>query len=273
MQNTIVLTVHNKEATIKRVLTGISKTTSQSTSRVLIILDGCTDNTEQIVRQYIERCCDCGREWDVILTPDIWETRANNIGLRNAQTTYVTILQDDMLLEEVNWDLKLIGTLESDNVFAVTGRTVHDFIIHNGLFKVVNPAGREYPLGSSGIIPKIIAKIVAVLKLHSISCRLDCVHKRLIANRGPLIMKTDHVRGLGYLDERYAPFELDDADLCCRAFKKYGLISAVNTIGYTEIGGSKKMSKQSAHQSKLAIKKNSLLLFADHADLMNSEYL
>ncbi len=271
--NTIILTVHNKEATIENVLIGLLKTTSGCTSRLLIIIDGCTDNTEQIVKRFIERNHKCGKELVVFNTPDIWETKANNIGLKNTKTKYVTIVQDDMLIEEFNWDLKLIRTLESENSFAVTGRTVHDFVIINGLFKVVNPAGREYPLGSTGIISRIVARLVTMFDLYSIASRLNYVHKRLIANRGPIIMRTSEVKSLGYLDERYAPFELDDADLCCRAFKRFGKLCAVNTIRYTEVGGSKKSSEKSARQSQLAIKKNSLLLFADHADLMNREYL
>ena len=45
---------------------------------------------------------------DIIFTKDIWETKANNVGLKEVQTEYATIVQDDMLIKQKNWDKKLL---------------------------------------------------------------------------------------------------------------------------------------------------------------------
>ena len=49
MNNTIILTVHNKELTIVKILTNLLKTISRRTQKIIIILDGCTDKTNLYV--------------------------------------------------------------------------------------------------------------------------------------------------------------------------------------------------------------------------------
>ena len=67
--------------------------------------------------------------------------------------------------------------------------------------------------------------------------------------------------------EKFAPFELDDIDLCCRAFKKFGLYSAANPIFYKELNGSKKNNSYSQIISQESILKNTQILLARHNDL------
>ena len=75
----------------------------------------------------------------------------------------------------------------------------------------------------------------------------------------------DLVRELNYFDEEFAPFELDDIDLSCRAFKKFGLRSACqfimrNWLAVKKIIHFKKVSEES-------IVKNTKILEKRHKDL------
>ena len=54
MENTIILTVHNKEQTIKRILKNLFKNTSSISVKIIIILDGCTDKTYKKVNEFIK---------------------------------------------------------------------------------------------------------------------------------------------------------------------------------------------------------------------------
>ena len=72
---------------------------------------------------------------------------------------------------------------------------------------------------------------------------------------------------LNFFDETFSPFELDDIDLCCRAYKKYGLLSGVNPIFYYELNGSKKYNISSQKESIRSIKKNTKILIERHLDL------
>ena len=63
----------------------------------------------------------------IIYTDDIWETKANNIGLKKVQTEFATLVQDDMLIRQKNWDKKLLYNFKKSKLFAVSGRAAHDF--------------------------------------------------------------------------------------------------------------------------------------------------
>ena len=266
MKNTVILTVHNKELSIKKILKSLFKTLSEDTKKLIIILDGCTDKTSI----YIEECISKDKpkvNVRILITPDIWETKANNVGLRLVDTKYATIVQDDMLIMQRNWDKTLLDNFRDYKLFAVSGRAAHDFSFENNHFKVVNLFGREYPFSNNWIVYKIIAKIIRFLKPYWIYRYFRFFGIRIAVNRGPLILDMTKVRQLNFLDESFAPFELDDIDLCCRAYKKFGLYSAANPIFYKEINGSKKSNYDSQLASKKSIIKNTKLLIERHMDL------
>ena len=106
MKNTIILTVHNKENTISNILEKLIKNTSNTTTKLIIILDGCTDRTEKKIKNFFT-FTKTFLDIEIIFTDDIWETKANNVGLRKVKTEYATIVQDDMLIMQKNWDIIL----------------------------------------------------------------------------------------------------------------------------------------------------------------------
>ncbi len=266
MKNTIILTVHNKGNTIKKILDNLFSNISKLTTKVIIILDGCTDNTSTIVNEFFKVNKHLV-ESNIIITNDIWETKANNIGLKEVLTEYATIVQDDMLIKQKNWDKKLLMNFKKYNLFAVSGRAAHNFSLNNNQFKAIDVFGREYPLSNKNIIGKFLGKLISILKPYWIYKYLNFSSTRLIVNRGPLVLNMKKVKELNFFDEKFAPFELDDADLCCRAFKKFGLLSLANPIFYTEINGSKNNNYLSKLMSKKSIEKNTKILIDRHNDL------
>ena len=155
MNNTIILTVHNKEKTIKRILKNIFKNTSKITLEMIIILDGCTDKTYKKVKESIKFKQEFLKV-SIISTDDIWETKANNVGLKKVTTEYATIVQDDMLIKQKNWDRTLINNFKKYDLFAVSGRAAHDFRFINNKFEVVNIFGREYPFSSNNFLEELL---------------------------------------------------------------------------------------------------------------------
>ncbi len=268
MINTIILTVHNKEKTILRILTNLVDNLSQSTIKIVIILDGCTDNTEIQINKFL-KIQKTNLDFELIFTKDIWETKANNVGLRNVITEYATIVQDDMLIMQKNWDATLLNYLKKFNLFSISGRAAHEFGFNNNQFIVKNISGREYPFSNKNIFGKVIGKIVSIFKPYWIYKYFRFFSIRLVANRGPLIIDMKIAKQLNFFDESFAPFELDDVDLCCRAFKEFGLLSATNPIFYYEINGSKKNNFSSRIVSENSILKNSKILLKRHSDLAN----
>lgn len=267
MQNTIILTVHNKENSIIKVLHNLFSTISSHSKKLIIILDGCTDNTMLNIKKYFLNNQN-NLVVDIIPANDIWETKANNVGLRMVETEYATILQDDMLIMHKNWDKILIEKLKQNSVFSVSGRAAYDFNFKNDKFNVENIIGREYPFGSKNLFGKIVGKIMFMTKAYWIYKYFSFFSIRKVNNRGPLMFKVKLLRELNYFDEKFAPFELDDVDLCCRAYKKFGLYSGCYPIFYKEINGSKKNNLNSSLMSKKSIVKNTKLLMQRHSDLL-----
>lgn len=264
--NTIILTVHNKEKTILRILTNLVDNLSEKTTKLIIILDGCTDNTLIQINRFLKNK-KSNLDFELIFTDDIWETKANNVGLRKVITKYATIVQDDMLIMQKNWDSTLLNYFNKFKIFAISGRAAHNFGFKNYQFIVKDISGREYPFSNNSILGKVIGKIVSIFKPYWIYKYLRFFAIRLVANRGPLVIDMKIAKQLDFFDESFAPFELDDVDLCCRANKEFGLMSATNPIFYFELNGSKKNNFSSKLASEKSFLKNSKILIKRHLDL------
>lgn len=216
----IVLTIFNQQDILPMVLDGIFKNSSPLVKEVVYVLDGCTDNSEIILLRYL--LFHSFSKTRILYANNVFETKANNIGLRQCSEPYVVIVQDDMVIQEKDWDKRLLDPiLKYEDIFAVTSRTAHDNVINDGKLCFVNMAGRE--VGT----PRNIFAI------------------RDSVNRGPLLIRHDVLEQMDYLDEIYAPQGFDEHDLCYRAYASGGWKAGVYTIGYKselEWGSSRKAS-------------------------------
>ena len=126
--DSIILTVHNQEGLIPTVLKGIEDNT-EGDYELIVVVDGCSDRSEEVITDYLKNSEITSNS--VINTPDIYENKANNVGLRIAQGKYATIIQDDQVITEKGWNTRMHKPFESfDDVFAVTARTAHNLILN-----------------------------------------------------------------------------------------------------------------------------------------------
>lgn len=122
--HSIILTIHNKDWMIREVVEGICKNTIGN-YELIVVIDGCTDNTESVV---LETLKNKNIDFKLIFAPDVFETKANNLGLKIAQGDKVIIVQDDMIIKEHGWNQRMQKPFDKfDDVFAVTSRTAHDW--------------------------------------------------------------------------------------------------------------------------------------------------
>jgi len=254
----IILTVNNKAWLIDQVIDAIYKYTVNP-FELIIVLDGCTDNSEQVVKEHIK---DNAR---IFYTPDVYETIANNVGLKNAVGEFVIIIQDDMIINELGWDARMRKPLDAfPDIFAVTARTAHSWQINYASSMINNYVPAE---GQDLIIPIDLADKDRGLDRQTFAIRQS-------VNRGPLMIRHSDLKILNYLDESYAPFEMDDHDLCYRAQKvlgKYAGCYWVDYISELEWGGTRKPETQPVLLR--AANKNAKLLFDRHEDLINNRII
>ena len=125
--HSIILTVHNKGWLLEKVIEGVIQNT-QNSYELIIVLDGCTDDSEKVVWDTL---LGTSVEWKLLYAPDVFETQANNRGIKVAKGDKIIIIQDDMIVTEKDWNIRMEKPFKAfDDVFAVTGNTAHNWVFN-----------------------------------------------------------------------------------------------------------------------------------------------
>lgn len=241
----IVVSIYNQERLIPLVLAGILNNTT-TPFNLILIFDGCTDQSQKNSEEFLRKNkAPLLKNLIITTAENVYETRANNIGFRIAQESYLITVQDDVVIEEKGWERRLTYPLRAfDDIFAVTGRAALTIQYPNGSFspEYLNRAGREF-----------------------LSLPRNTFAIRNIINRGPIAFRNDTLKKLGYLDELFAPGQFDEADLVLRAREQYGMKSGVFSIDYrSDLKWGKTRTVQNAITSPSNTQKNAQLLLSRH---------
>lgn len=195
----VIYTIHNKAELVPMVLSGIERG-SVAIKELIIVLDGCTDNSEQKVRDHYHDGLDPFYDLKILHADNVFETRANNMALKEVTQPYAVIIQDDCVLQENQWDKRLLLPFEFFNVFAVSGRNAHNLSLTN------NP---EFPLD----YPDCTGWGTELNDRRTF-------YIRQVVNRGPLMLFMDAVKELGYFNEEIYRQNGDDHLLCLDAYSE-----------------------------------------------------
>lgn len=254
----INLTVHNKGFLLKRVLQGILDNTV-GPYELIIVLDGCTDESESIVDLFISD--NKSIKIKKLYAPNVFETMANNIAAKNSEGDQIIIVQDDMIVKEPRWNVRMIKPINTfSDVFAVTARMAHNWIL--------NPHSRDIDVSD------FHGNDWADILFHTDHADRRNINRQTFAmrdsvNRGPLLLKHSVLQELNYFDEEFSPLDMDDHDLCYRAFKK-GYKSGCYWIDFESQdswGGTRENNKPKKWML-MSNFKNSKILLSRHRDLI-----
>jgi GT2 family glycosyltransferase len=220
----VVVTAHNKAHYLERFISELRRVTPNA--ELVGIDDGSTDDTGHI----LETQCDAFAK-----TPDVWETRANNAGMRLASGDFVAIVQDDELVTERSWLDRSISQMSKHDVGILGGRGVGH--IYYGFGVADSNGDTSDPDGALGPETQrlVLLSRGGVVRMRSVPfwtpslTRLD-IHlararprstKRIVevdvTIRSPFIIRRDVINSIGLLDEAYAPLGFDDHAYCMRA--------------------------------------------------------
>jgi glycosyltransferase involved in cell wall biosynthesis len=230
----LVLPIFNKQTTIKGLITYLDiAARAYKNVELHIIFDGCKDNTESIVRSFYQNKTDYPVTFAV--TPDIFEVKTNNIGLKKSKGKYAVIIQDDNFVYDREFLFEAAIFLDKNDTAAILG----------GLAGV-----NYYPLGT-----KLKGPGQTVSTEREAYWRQDGATNPEYKNRifqvdacmrGPLIFRKSFLEKYGYLDEVYVPLYQDDMDICFRAaykgFKVFCILMDVENKALTQAHYSKKMN-------------------------------
>ncbi len=218
----VILPIFNKDKTIKALLSLLHRACFEYKNiEMHIIFDGCIDRSEEIVKNFYRDKKSCKVTFET--TPNIFEIKTNNIGLKKSTGKYCVIVQDDNYIFDKNIFFEAVNFLEKNPKAAILG----------GLAGV-----NFYPRGA-----KVKGNGQIAMNDNEVYWRQDektdpKFKKRIFevdaCMRGPLIFRKSFLDAHGYLDEIYAPLHYDDMDICFRAHK-YGykvycmLLDVLNT--------------------------------------------
>ena len=196
---TVVMPVYNAAIALFESLPAVFAMTS-GLWELVVILDACYDSSYDVSKAVINRMfakSSCLRVRLIEQPSAIWETSADNLGMRISNPTRAYILiQADNIVGEHGWNERMVEQLKlSPLLFAVSARCGHSF-------DAVRTVGRCGP-----DIARPLSKSVNRSQLHITET----------VNRGPLLLHAHRAKALQFLDETHYYLENDEHDLNRRA--------------------------------------------------------
>ena len=203
----VVLPIFNKQNSIIELLVWLNASCrAYGNIELHVFFDGCTDQTESVVRRFFRNRTTYPVTFET--TPNIFEVKTNNLGLKKASGEIVVVVQDDNYIYDTSCFYQAVDLFGINPKMAVLG----------GLAGV-----NYYPRGTTDLKGR-----------GQIACNANEVYWRQDAStdpalsrrvfqvdacmRGPLFIRRSHAKTLNYLDEIYAPLYQDDMDFCFRAW-------------------------------------------------------
>lgn len=262
----INLTIHNKQDILLDVLNGIFNNTI-SKFEFIAVLDGCTDNSEKIVLDFLQNNKNKNLvHFNVLYADNVFETKANNIAAKASNGRYIVIVQDDCVITEYGWDERILRPFKYyRDVFAVSGNCAHNWKFNEN---------RKDDLHFFPAEPKDWCDILIHHDhANKTTCSKDIFAIRQSVNRGPLAIDRFDLIKLGYFDEEFAPLENDDHDLMYRARYSLGKVCGyygIDFVSKPEWGGTRNEQGQTKQWVYAANHKNARLLYHRHSDKMKT---
>ena len=240
----IVIPIHNQSEIIETNIRSIFKHTTEKTYELILILDSCSDNTEETIKNMLKNML-VAHSFPTLLTNvlvlksmiPLFETTCDNLGFICSRGEYILEIQADMEMTESGYNMTLLTpfTIFSD-IIGVSGRCCCDFRLIQGIGKVGESMGE--PLS-----PNIQRGVFYVGE----TC-----------NRGPLLLERFKLSQLGFLDEKNYFLDNSDHDLFARAYVQKTWI-----CGYVPIelnsplkNGSTRKPRDSVNQLRYDYKKS-----------------
>jgi glycosyltransferase involved in cell wall biosynthesis len=206
-----IITIHNKQDLLPRVLEGIAGCCSKQ-SKIIPVLDGCTDGSEAIVDQFIAAS---GLNVEKVMTPDVYEHCAINAGMARVTEGFIMTIQDDVILQEPELEQKVTA------LCAEVGPTVGVISPRHGANVRRTPFLRQ--LRHYGFVPLIdeYERVTRPEEAGTMGERVEYgqVVYRMVAGGSPMIFPERVWKSIRRMDEAMAPLNWADHEYNLRALQ------------------------------------------------------
>jgi glycosyltransferase involved in cell wall biosynthesis len=266
-----LITVHNKESLLKHVLEGVACAASR-TARVIVVLDGCTDRSEDIARKFRATS---GLETVLVTAPDVHEIKSINLGLREAKPGYCVLLQDDVILAEPRLEEMVHELCNEHN--RLLGYISFRMACDLRCVPLSNRIRLALHLRLSRLLPFVedYRRVASFHEPRGVAFELQpygVFASRMAGIKSPVCL-TPELRGVEpLLDEAFAPYCYDDCDLSLRALK-HGLINGLFPLRFrsdSDWGGTRQDPDFSSDKGAGIRFRNQRLIWKKHRDLIRA---
>lgn len=243
-------------------MAGVAACCSQE-SVIYPVLDGCTDQSEEIVDKFIE-LSDLNVE--KVVTPDVHEIKSINVALRKIDGGFTICLQDDVVLQEPEFEEKV------ESLYQKEGSSLGYVSFCRAANLQRTPLLRQ--IKTSGL--KSLVSELDLIKSPSDPCpsisetaEYEHLVYRMIAIKSPVCIPEAVLKTVGILDENMAPYAWDDHEYSIRCLKM-GFRNALFPIKFRsnlEWGGTR-TDKSFASRSKSIRLRNRRYIWEKHGQFI-----
>lgn len=212
-----IITCHNSEGMIDRVLTGVQRAVNGApagtNAECIAVLDGCTDGTAEKVAAY---------PWvRTVETPDVHELLSINAGLQAAfqdDVGFNIILQDDVILNEPDLEQLIIG--------------LYNMVPYLGYVSLRLGVDFGHDDGSAALLPETHN----LESIYGAGCTTEYLEPYQFAYRAmpiksPTCLPCKLVREVGLFNPDLAPYAYDDAEYALRVMNA-GYVNGVFAVPF-----------------------------------------
>ena len=204
----IIICTYNQDILLKKCLSSLKNKTYYKNYKVFLVDDsGRREIAEKIKKKF---------KWvDITINKEnLGFAGANNVGIKKSikkyNPSYILLLNDDTEIVQKNWLKKMIEVGESDNKIGILG------------CKIIYPNKSLQNIG--GYLKGWEITKVSNFKKGEI---IDVDH----VMGAFMLIKKEVIKKIGFLDEKFSPYLLEDTDYCLRAKEKGFKIKSVSYVG------------------------------------------
>lgn len=203
----IIITTYNQDILLEKCLSSLKKKTDYKEYSVFLVDDFSKKNIgKKISRKF-------GWVDITINNKNLGFSKSNNIGIKKAiknySPDYILLLNDDTEIIQKDWLKKIVKIGDSNKKIGILG------------CQIIYPDKSLQNIG--GHVKKWEIKGINHFKKNEI-INVDYVMGAF------MMIKKEVISEIGYLDEIYSPFLLEDTDYCLRAKKNGFLIKSVSSV-------------------------------------------
>lgn len=252
-----IVPIFNKEDVLERTLEGIHSCAQDSESKFILVVDGCTDNSESIVDEFIKNS---SFRAEKIIMPNVHMLLSVNAGLERVTSGFSIIMQDDIVLTETDFERYLYDLYSRRTKTGVVSLRYASNIEPTPLIDRIK-------LGTTKGMIMETDLIRGPSDYNSNIIRGDYYnfYPRMSAINGPNCIPWEVLSRIGKFDSNLAPYGFDDPEFCLRALKA-GFTNGLFPLNYIseEDWGGTRRSKSFLNEVAKIHKRNRIYVYKKH---------